>query len=249
MTSQMMAALFLLVMTLVLIAVFVWQDKQKKRGNLRPIPAMDHLQKSINQAVEGGKGVHLSLGRAGVPGEQFGGSLMSLALLQYVTGQSVNGDVPPYVTTGDGVVNILSQQVLMEAYSSARLPEGYQINGSQVSGVTPFSYIAGTLMALKPEEQSVLFIIGNYGAEVALLADFAERKGIHTLSGTNDLIAQSILFVTTRSPLIGEEFFATGAYTQPSSLHLACLKTEDILRVILAGGMLVGAFLKLVGLV
>lgn len=248
MNLQNLAVLFIIVMVMVLIGMYSYLDRTRKRGNLRPIPSLDNLQKSINQTVESGKGMHVSIGRAGPLSPQFGGSIMSLALLKHIARQSVNGDIPPYVTSGDGLLNMMGQETLDSAYTSARLPGGYRVNGSQLSGITSFSYIAGAMMALRPEEQSILLIIGSYGSEVALLADLAERRRIHTISGTNDLIAQSMLFVTTRAPLIGEEFFIAGAYTQNSSLQNACLKTQDVLRLVLCGCLVLGAFLKLVGI-
>lgn len=244
----MFVGLFFIVTTLVLMGLFAYLDRMKKRGNLRPIPSLDNLQKSINQVVESGKGMHVSLGRASVMSSQFGGSIMALNILKHIARQSVNGDIPPLATSGDGLLNILCQEALESAYTSSRLPTDYSILGSQVTGVTPYSYIAGAMMAHRPEEQSILLITGSYGAEAALLADMAERRRIHTISGTNDLTAQALLFVTTRAPLIGEEFFAAGAYAQPSAVQNASLKTQDALRVLLAAGMILGAFMKLVGI-
>jgi hypothetical protein len=243
----MFAGLFVIVMTLVLMGIFAYLDTRRKRGNLRPIPSLDNLQKSINQSVESGKGIQVSLGRGGMLNPQFAGSLMSLSLLKHIARQSVNGDIPPSATCGDGLVNILGQEALESAYASARLPSGYGVSGCQVTGVTPYSYIAGTMMNQRSDDSSVMLIAGSYGAEAALLADMAERRRIHTISGTNDLTAQAILFVTTRAPLIGEEFFAANAYTQGKTVHIASLKTQDVLRVIVAGVIIVGAFLKLVG--
>jgi hypothetical protein len=247
MNLSMLAGLFIIVMTVVLIVLFSYLDRQKKHRNLRPIPSLDNLQKSINQAVESGKGMHVSLGRANAIGAEFAGSLMSLGILKYIAHQSVNGDIPPLATSGDGLVNILGQTTLESAYTSSRLPAGYGQTGSQVAGITPYSYISGSMMALRPDEHMVVFITGYYGAEVALLADMAERHRIHTISGTNDLTAQAMLFVTTRAPLIGEEFFAVNAYTQSASIYSASVKAQDVLRVVLVVCLIGGAILKLVG--
>jgi hypothetical protein len=248
MNLSMLAGLFIVVMTVVLIILFSYIDRQKKRRNLRPIPSLDNLQKSINQAVESGKGMHVSLGRANAISAEFAGSLMSLGILKHIARQSVNGDIPPLATSGDGLVNILGQETLDSAYTSNRLPAGYSLTGSQVAGVTPYSYITGSMMALSPEDHSVVIITGYYGAEVALLADMAERRRIHTISGTNDLTAQAMLFVTTRAPLIGEELFAANAYTQSAPIYSASVKAQDVLRVVLAVCLIGGAILKLVGI-
>lgn len=103
-------------------------------------------------------------------------------------------------------------------------------------------------MAHRPQEQSILLITGHYGAEAAILADLAERNRTHTISGTNDLQAQALLFVTTRAPLIAEEFFAAEAYTQGSSLQYASIKTQDVLRVLLSAIILAGAIMKMIGI-
>ncbi len=248
MNLLMFAGIFILVTTLVLMAVFATLNLQKRKENLRPIPSLDNLQKTINQAVEGGKGLHISLGRGGILGGQFGGSLMALSILKQIAKQSVNGDLPPLATTGDGLINILSHETLESAYPANRLPTDYGVIGSQVTGVTPFSYIAGAMMAHRPDDQTNLFIIGSYGAEAALLADQAERSRTHTISGTSDLTAQSMLFVTTRAPLIGEEFFAAGAYIQSAPEHYASAKTQDVLRILVVVAIIAGALLKLAGI-
>ncbi len=239
--------LFVVILTLVLMGFFSILDRKRVRINFRQIPSLESLQKSINLVVEGGKGIHISLGRGGLFSPHFAGSLVALNLLKYITKQSLNGDIPPLATSGDGLVNILSQETLESAYLRSHLPEGYGISGSQVTGVTPFSYIAGAMLAQRDERQAVMLITGHYGAEAALLADMAERSRSHTISGTDDLSAQAMLFVTTRAPLIGEEYFAAGAYTHASLSHTSSLKTQDALRVLLVLGLVVGAILKLAG--
>jgi len=241
--------LFIVVLTLVLVGFFSILDRKRIKINFRPIPSLESLQKSINLVVEGGKGVHISLGRGGLFSPHFAGSLVALNLLKYITKQCLNGDIPPQATNGDGLLNILSQETMESAYNRSHLPEGYGISGSQVTGVTPFSYIGGAMLAQRDETQAVMLITGHYGAEAALLADMAERSRSHTISGTDDLSAQAMLFVTTRAPLIGEEYFAAGAYTHASLLHTSSLKAQDSLRILLVLALLVGAILKVLGVV
>ncbi len=240
-------AIGLILLTLISMALIAFLDRKRVKVNFRHLPSLDTLQKAINLVVEGGKGMHISLGRGSSLSPQFAGSLMSLHFLKILARQCLNGDIPPLATSGDGLLNILSQETLDSASASAQLPEDYQHLGSQVTGITPFSYTAGTMMAQRDDNQAVMVIAGHYGAEVALIADMAERSRSHTISGTDDISAQAMLFVTTRAPLIGEEFFAAGAYTHGNLLHTSSIKTQDLLRILLVAGMVVGVILKLVG--
>jgi hypothetical protein len=56
-----------------------------------------------------------------------------------------------------------------------------------------------------------------------------------------------VLYVTAQEPLIGEELYAGGAYIQAGPLHLASVRAQDIMRWVLVAGILVGAVLKLAG--
>jgi hypothetical protein len=91
--------------------------------------------------------------------------------------------------------------------------------------------------------------MGSFGPEIGILADTSERLQAHTIAGTDNLLAQAVLYATSRSPLIGEEFFAAGAYTQGTPVQNASLKTQDILRVIIVLGIVIGSILKLAGVI
>jgi len=84
---------------------------------------------------------------------------------------------------------------------------------------------------------------------VALIADAAERTGSVSLGGSENLSAQAVLYAAAQEPLIGEELFAAGAYAQAGPMHVASLKAQDFLRWLLVGALLLGAALKLLGVV
>jgi hypothetical protein len=79
------------------------------------------------------------------------------------------------------------------------------------------------------------------------LADAAERVGSLTIGGSDNLPAQAVLFASTQEPLVGEELFAGGAYLQVNPIHTSSLIAQDILRWALIGFIIIGAALKLVG--
>jgi hypothetical protein len=56
------------------------------------------------------------------------------------------------------------------------------------------------------------------------------------------------LYATADEPLLGEELYAAGAYLGEDAVHKASLQAQDILRWVLIGAIILGAILKLLGI-
>jgi hypothetical protein len=94
---------------------------------------------------------------------------------------------------------------------------------------------------------SASVLLGSFGSEVALINEAGERTNSLTLAGTDDVAAQSVIYASADQPLIGEETYASGAYLGAGPMHVASLHAQDILRWVLAGVIVIGSILKLVG--
>jgi hypothetical protein len=57
------------------------------------------------------------------------------------------------------------------------------------------------------------------------------------------------LWATSEQPLIGEEVFAGGAYLEVNRMHRSSLRTQDLVRVLIIGGVLVATVLKTLGVI
>ncbi|MBA4379826.1 MAG: hypothetical protein C0393_03940 [Anaerolinea sp.] len=221
--------------------------RRKSTPVFREIPAFARLQKAIGLAVEEGSRLHISLGRGGLTTPQSAAELAGLEMLRRVAELTSASDRPPVATSGDGAVAILSQDAL-QASKQAVLSSGYDVTAARLAGLTPFSYAAGTLPVMRDEEVSANILIGNFGVEVALLTDAAERENSSSLAASDNLPAQAILYASAQDALIGEELFAAGAYVKARPFHTASLIVQDNLRWLVVIAILVGAILKLAGL-
>jgi hypothetical protein len=220
--------------------------RRKSTPVFREIPAFARLRKAIGLAVEEGSRLHISLGRGGLTTPQSAAELAGLEMLRRIAELTSASDRPPVATSGDGAVTILSQDALL-ASEQAALSTGYDATAARLTGLTPFSYAAGALPVMQDENVSANVLMGNFGVEVALLTDTAERENTSTLAGSDNLSAQAILYSSAQDPLIGEELYAAGAYIKATPFHTASLTTQDILRWLIVIGILVGALLKLAG--
>ena len=100
---------------------------------------------------------------------------------------------------------------------------------------------------MRDENVSANVFIGHFGPEVALLTDTAERTNSTIVAATVDPAAQALLYASVDDPLVGEELFAAGAYSEAGRAHQVSLQVQDIFRWIIILVLIIGSALRLVG--
>jgi len=233
-----LAALLLLALTFI---------RRKTPAVLRRIEAYERLNRAVGLAVENGTRLHISLGRGNLFTSRGGSALAGLALLRRIVERTSVSDRPPIVTSGDASLAILSQDTLLSGYRAAGAEEQYRFSTGRLTGLAPFSYAAGTMPIARDENVSASVVMGDLGAEAALVAESADREDTSLIAASDNLPAQAIFYASAQDPLIGEELFAGGAYTGAGATHEASLNVQDILRWLIILAMLAGSVLKMVG--
>ena len=248
MTITGLVSLVLILIFFGLILLFSFAGRSRPGVELRQIPAFKKLRHAISLAVEAGTRLHISLGRGDITRPESASAFVGLSMVERMSKSAATGDSPPIVTTGDSSLAILAQDTLKTSYQEMGLIDQYERTSSQLLGVSPFSYAAGTLPIISDENTSASILIGSFGTEVALLTDAGERSGNLTLAGTDDISAQAILYATAHEPLIGEELYAGGAYVQAGAMHAASLRAQDVIRWLIVIAILGGILLNALGL-
>jgi len=237
-------ALGLLVLAaLLLVGLTLW--RRRTPGTLRIIDAYERLNRSAGLAVESGTRLHISLGRGNLFSTRAGSALAGLAMLQRLAERTSLSDRPPIVTSGDASLAILTQDTLQSGYRAAGAEDQYRFTTGRLTGLTPFSYAAGTASAIHDENVSANIFLGDFGPESALLVEAADRADASLIAASDDLSAQSVFYAGSQEPLIGEELFAAGAYVGAGASHEASLNVQDILRWLLILAIILGSVLKL----
>jgi hypothetical protein len=242
-----MTALGVLLLTAVILLVFMVL-RRRSPAVFRRIEAYERLRKAIGLAVEGGTRLHVSVGRGDLLMGRGGAALAGLAMLRRLSEQTSLSDQPPIVTSGDASLAILSQDALQAGYRAAGAEEQYRFTTGRLTGLTPFAFAAGTVPIIHDEKISANVVIGDLGAESALLAEAARLENVDLIAASDNLSAQAVLYASSQEPLIGEELFSAGAYLGAGASHDASLQTQDLLRWLIILAMLGGAMLKFLGI-
>ncbi len=231
-----------------LILFFLFYPRLREQISLRAIQAFSHFRREVDLAVEAGKRLHISLGRGSINDLQGGSAFIGLTILDQCARAASNSDRPPVATSGDGVITILSQDTLQYTYRSLATEQRYDPTNARLAGLTPMAYAAGAMPAIHDEQVSANIFAGHFGSEVALLTEAGERSGSLTVAGSDNLAAQAVLYATSDEPLLGEELYAAGAYLGAGTAHSASLFMQDVLRWVLLVIIVLGAILKLLGI-
>jgi hypothetical protein len=239
----MVALSFLVLAAVLLIGLTVW--RRRTPGALRLIEAYERLNRSVGLAVENGTRLHISLGRGNFFTTRAGSALAGLAMLRRLAERTSLSDRPPVVTSGESTLAVLSQDTLQSGYRAVGAEDQYRFTTGRLTGLTPFSYAAGTLATIHDESVSANIFIGDFGAESALLAEASDRENTSLIAASDNLSAQSIFYASSQDPLIGEELFAAGAYVGAGASHEASLNVQDILRWLIILAIIIGSVLKL----
>jgi hypothetical protein len=223
--------------------------KVRRTPKLRVIPALTRLYRAVGLSVEDGTRLLLSLGPGDLITKDGASALAGFALLRQLTTRTSLSDRPPVAVAGDAALALLAQDTMEAGYRTAGAAEFYQPTTGRLTGLTPYSSIAGTMPIVRDENVSAAVLIGHFGVEAALLADAAERGNTLVVGSSDDLAGQAALYASANEALIGEELFAAGAYLEGSPARVASLTVQDILRWLIILVLLMGAGLKLLGLI
>jgi hypothetical protein len=218
--------------------------RRKRPAAFRQIPAFTRLRQAVGRVVEDGSRLHVSLGRGALTGPQSASAMVGLTLLRRLVELTAAGDQAPIATSGEAALVILSQDTLRAA-SQTSSQASYDPTAGRLTGLTPFSYAAGAMAALRDENVSTSVLMGSFGVEIGLLTDAAERQGSFTLAGSDNITAQAVAYASAQEPLVGEELFAAGAYTDAGPMHSASLTVQGVLRWLIIVGIVVGSILSL----
>ncbi len=247
MDANILIGIGLTVLAAALILLFWLRRKTQERPILRPIRAIQGMRRAVGQAVESGTRLHLSAGRGSLLSPDAASALVSLSALERVAMLSSVSDQPPVATSGDAALSILTQDTLRSAYRGVNALELYSMDRGQLTGLSPFSYAAGTIPVIRSQQVSASFLVGHFGAEVGLIAEASRQEDHFTLGASDSLTAQAALFAFTPDTLVGEELYALPAYLGAGAAHNASLKAQDVLRWLVIGLLLAGAVFKFLG--
>ena len=216
--------------------------------SFRTIAGLARLRQRVLSSIEDGKRVHISLGKHSLLSQEGAAALAGLRLADEISTLSALSDHPAHITSGDAPVSLLSRDGNKAVYRNMDHEERFDPCAAYMSGVTAFSYVAGSLAEVVDPQTAVNVLLGGFCSEIGLLADAADQRQTLTTCGTSSLAGQAVLYAVADQPLLGEEIYAADAYLQPQTTQTsAALRMQDIFRWLLVVLILAGIAARFAG--
>ena len=246
MNSLNIIGMFLIAITAILVLSLAVL-KRKDAPSRREIQAFALLHKALDQSVEEGTRVHVSLGKGRLLSMQGAAGLTGLSALNHLSAQIQSSDLPLVASTGDPMLSILTKDVLRTTGREGLGREESSFKQTHLAGLTQFSYSAGTIPLILNNNAATNVLMGNFGVEAGLIIESSNRNNGDTMAASDDILGQAVIYANNGDSIIGEDLFAISEYLHHTPVKAACLTTQDILRWVLIISILLGSVLKLGG--
>jgi hypothetical protein len=215
------------------------------RVKIRPLASFQDLRSETGRAAEGGGTIHIAIGNGGLIGEDTVTSLAALEVVEELADTAVLYNAPPIITVGDPTLLPLAQDILRRAYERHDLVKRYDPDQVRFVAPSPVAYAAGAANIVMSEDVMSNAMIGAFGPEVSLITDAGARRDLPQLAAAAASDALGALYPVTDRLAVGEELYAAGAQMTETKRYTISLQAQDILRLVLAGFIIMTAALAL----
>ncbi len=238
----------LIALAIVLLLIFKFLPKTSKGYPLRDFPAVERLKISRVFTLEQGKKRGIFIGHRLWSRTYPGLGLGAVSALSDFINMENAADSGQRVTTSDGGLLALARQITLGTYQGVfSQPLSQALSTVTLPGTSPQAYTAGMLSELRGQSYGSLALLGNYGPEAILWAEVQSDKDAFVFAAAGSLSSQAALFLSVRDLLMGEEVFALKGLTGSETADKSSWLTEDLLRILLMLLIIIGAVLKMAG--
>lgn len=227
----------LIITAIVIITILV---ARRRDMYIRPIAGLRAVDDAIGRATEMGQPI---LYVAGLTGVGDIATIAAMLILGHLARRTAAYETPILVPCNDPLVMAIQREIVHEAYLEAGKPEAYDPENIFYVTDSQFGYVAAVDGIMLRQRPAANFFMGYFFAESLILAETGAASGAIQIAGT-DADTQLPFFITSCDyTLMGEEFYAAGAYLSRDPVLLAQLKGQDIGKIAIFAVMVIGTLL------
>ncbi len=231
---------WLALITVVLCGSVVTYIAAARRGmdlKVRKIAGLEAVDEAVGRATEMGRSVLF------IPGIQDMNDIQTVAgitILARVARTAAEYDAKVEVPTSRSLVMTTARETVQAAFLAAGRPDAYNEDNIYYVTDEQFGYVAYLSGMMVREKPAACFYMGSFFAESLILAETGNSIGAIQVAGTAQPAQLPFFVAACDYTLIGEEFFAASAYLSGEPEQLGSLKGQDVGKLIVAAGLLIG---------
>ncbi len=221
--------------------VSLWRARRGRVPYLRRIPGIASLDEAMGRATELGRPVFFALGHSGLQDIQ---THASLAILAYVARMAARLRTPFITLVSQQTVYPVAEETVRQAYAAEGVPDQFKPE-EQVRFLSDntaiYAMSAGRL--IEESQAGCALFFGAFDFSSLLMAEPGARAGVMQIAGDPSLYQIPFFVCTCDYTIIGEEYYAAGAYLSPDPATRATLASQDIIKAVFAAMILLGTVL------
>jgi len=237
---------FMAVLMLALGATILFCVWRARRGHIpfvRRISGITALEEAVGRATEMGRPIIFGMGWTDIRSIT---THAALSVLSHVARLAARMRTDLIVLARPENVYPVAEQVVREAYIAEGAPELFNAE-RQVRFLSSNSvvYSMGLAGLVEETEAGCAMFFGEFDFTSLLMAEPGARMGVLQIAGAPSLWQVPFFVVTCDHVVLGEEYFAAGAYLSPDPSMRGALLSQDIIKLIFASLIVVGTVLAL----
>jgi hypothetical protein len=221
-----------------LIIFFLWRARRGKIPYVRRIGGVSALEEAVGRATEMGKPVVFAMGGTDIMNIM---THAALAVMGHVARLTARLRTRFVALVRVPNVYPVVEEVVREAYKIEGVLDEFNAE-EQVRFVTSDSVVYAMSVARFIEENQAgcALFIGQFDFTSLLMTEPGANMGVIQIAG-DPFLPQIPFFVCTCDyTIIGEEYFAAGAYVSPDPTMRGTLVSQDLIKVVFALLMIIG---------
>jgi len=236
MTSELMLTHFKGVFTpLVTIAMMaivlycIWRAHKGKIAYVRRIAGVTAMEEAVGRATEMGKPVLFVLGYSTI---QMIETHNAMSMLAHVAQLAARMRTKMITLLAMPDVYPLAEATLRQAYMSEGAPELFHpAEQLQFLSNDHVVFAAGVSRVVEEQLPGCVVFFGVYNFTALLLSEPGARLGVMQIAGEPNLFQMPFFVCTCDHTIIGEEYYAAGAYVNPDPKMRNSLLSQDLIKM------------------
>ncbi len=222
------------------VLAFIAIARSGKPLKIRKIAGLEAVEEAVGRATEMGRPIMFI---PGIVDMNDIGTLAGLTALSRVAKAAAEYDAKLEVPTARSLVMTAARETVHAAYLSAGRPDSYREDLIYYVTDEQFGYVAYLTGHMVREKPAACFYLGTFYAESLILAETGNLIGAIQIAGTAETAQLPFFVAACDYTLIGEELFAASAYLSGEPDQLGSLRGQDIGKIVVAAGLLIGCII------
>jgi hypothetical protein len=138
----------------------------------------------------------------------------------------------------------VTEEIVRQAYTAEGVPDLFRPQ-EQIRFLSSDSvvYAMGTARVIEESKAGCALFFGEFDFSSLLMAEPGARMGVMQIAGDPSLFQIPFFVCTCDYTILGEEFYAAGAYLSSDPTTRGTLVSQDLIKVVIAGLILLGTLL------